>query len=123
MGVDLRYGRIEYPDTYYYYDFNAVKNNKLIPETKPLGRIYAKSDFAWRPIVINGNITSNLEYTSIIETTAKCDDLRPSMFLLNANTRQLFIVVSIPLEANEDRSAVASTRPLLTKRIEIRGIN
>lgn len=125
MGIDVRIGSNEYPDLFYYYSYDAVQNNKLVADTKPLGRISAKGviDFGWRPLLINGNITSNFEYAGTIETKSPCDDLRPNMFMLDRKSGVLFIVLAIPMEMGEDNSEQISTRPVTIKHIELRGLN
>lgn len=121
-GRDLRYSNIDYPDKIYYYSANYVNNNKLVQDALPLGRFNANNvlPFGWRPIVVNGNVTSNKEYTGTIETIDEISDLRPNMFVKYANGNQLFIVDSIIESEITDKSI--SARPAFKRTIALRGV-
>lgn len=122
MPRDLRFDINKYPDVVYYYPFNSVKNSQIEQNAKPLGRFYTNDiePFAWRPIIINGNLTSNYEYVGKIETIDNCSDLRPQMYVRYANGDQIFIVSEIV--ENEITDKRISARPCVKRQITLRGV-
>lgn len=121
MSRDLNTGRAG-NNRYYYYDSNVVKNNKLLVDAQALGRFDADDvvSFGWKPIVVNGNMTSQREYTGTIITHDYIDDLRPNMFVTDESDN-LFVVDSIP-EQDNITSEEISARAVQATTIVLRGL-
>lgn len=119
---DIRFGINEYPDVVDYYAANVVNGNTLSKDAQALGRFNVNDigGFAWRPIVINGNLTSNLEYVGKVETIDPISNLRPQMFVKYRKGDQLFIVVDITEMEISDK--MVSARPSYKRIISLRGV-
>lgn len=107
---------------YYYYNFDAVKNNKLVQNAQALGRFDADDvvAFGWKPITSNGNITSQNEYIGTIYTYDEIGDLRPPMFVVDEGNN-LFIVSEIS-EQDNVTSEELSSRAIQKTTIVLRGL-
>lgn len=125
MARDLRqlYSFEDYPDRCYYYDSTAVKDNKLVPDAKPLGRFNKRDliSFQWERVTLNGVLTNRRQFIGTIETLDHVEDLRPDMYVKD-QTGMLFLVVPPVISDDENRSKVVGSRPAIVTSMVLRGV-
>ena len=126
MPRDLRqigFNKNNYPDLCYYYDSTAVNGNKLIKNSKPIGRFYKtdKVPFQWRRVIVNGVVTSAIEFIGTVETADDVSKLRPDMYVQD-QTGVLFLVVAPVISDDANKSKVVGTRPTVITTMTLRGV-
>lgn len=126
MGRDLRivgYNRNVYPDRCWLYGSEAVKNNKLVKDAKPICRFNKKDivPFKWERATVNGIVTATKQFVGTIETSDHVEEARPDFFVVD-QTGALFIIVEIPMSNDLDRTKVVGTRPAVITRMVLKGI-
>lgn len=126
MGRDLRivgYNRNVYPDRCWLYGSEAVKNNKLVKDAKPICRFNKKDavPFRWERATVNGVVSSIKQFIGTIETCDHVEEARPDYFVVD-QTGALFIIVEIPMSNDLDRTKVVGTRPAVITRMVLKGL-
>ena len=126
MGRDLRmvgYNRNVYPDRCWLYGSEAVKNNKLVKDAKPICRFYKRDlvPFKWERATVNGVVTATKQFVGTIITSDHVEEARPDFFVVD-QTGALFIIVEIPASDDLDRTKVVGTRPAVITRMVLKGI-
>lgn len=125
MARDLRqiYSYEDYPDKCYYYSSTAVKDNKLLPNSKPLGRFNKRdiTPFQWERITINGVLTNKKQFIGTIQTLDNIIDLRPDMYVKDQNG-MLFLVIPPIISDDDNKGKSIGTRPMIKTTLTLRGV-
>jgi len=109
------YGRYEYPQTYYVYNFIITNGNKKTIDKNPIDKIHAavKSGFRRKKLVYNGIITNSKIMEAEIETP-RYIDLKPDMYLKDRRGKT-FKVIESTFEPDIDKEEIGSKRIGITR--------
>lgn len=118
---NIRCNRNNYPDLCYFYGSEAVDNNKLVKDAKPLGRFYKRDIVAFQYERKNDEIVMSIDrYVGTVQT---CDiaDIKPDMFVVD-QTGTLFIVEAPVICDDANTGKMLGTRPSIVRTFKLRGV-
>lgn len=126
MARDLRqigYNRNKYPDLCYLYDSEAVNNNKLVQDAKPICRFYKRDvkPFQWERVTINGVVSTRKQFIGTIQTADHVEQAKPDMYVVD-QTGMLFIIDTPVISDDANKSKVVGKRPTVITTMTLKGL-